>query len=335
MRVEENWAIFVNPQSEVEWAFGKPDTEFLEFTVNFLKGLGSIAQEIFGETSVASIEFKHSGFKASEVFIVSLQNQFFFICSDPAVTLKLIAATEGLPQTMEEHIASVLVGQAAILFADSVTNTKNKEENILIEKSFQEIILEINPKLADKISIIVGKGSSNFSMLSFSELLLLHYYIRRHETLTDQIGPTGLVLISHIDGGELPFSWKTGEPVEKDVVLAGYLSVIIGYISTLFGGSARRLVFGTHELRKLDFIFGNEYFLATDSSFSFLNQDPTFLPAFLSVNPPVLEDLEFNLKQFVITETLEYIRSTLKVLNLEAIIRILLKLERLRSEIIE
>jgi hypothetical protein len=314
MRVDENWAMFVNLDSEVEWAWGNPDDEFLQFTVNFLKGLGGIGSEVFGENSVASIEFEHTGFKTSEVFIVSLQNKFFFICSDPAITLKLISATEGLPKAMEEHIAAVLVGQAAILFADSISNTKNEAEMEIIERSFQAIILNINPSLSKDISIICSKASSNFSMLSFSELLAFHYYIRKHDTLTNQ--PTGLALISHLSGGELPFSWN----VERDVVLAGYLAVIFGYIETLFGGSARRLIFGTQELRKLDFIYGEEYFLAIDSSFTFLCQDPSFLPSFLSVSFEVLRDLGANLKRYIIRETLEHATTMLEELSLRSIL---------------
>ncbi len=315
MRVDENWAIFVEGK-RVTWSFGNPDDQFLEFTVNFLQGLGKIAQEIFGEDSVASIE-SHTGFKLSEVFIVSLQNQFFFICSDPALTLKLIAAKEGLPEAMEEHIAAVLVGQASILFAHSISNAQNETEKVTIENSFQEIILNINPLLEDKISIICSKASSNFSALSFNELLLLHYYIRRHETLTNRIVPSGLVLISHIDGGELPFAWN----VERDVVLAGYLAVIIGYIKTLFGGYARRLVFGTHELRKLEFVYGNDYFLAIDSSFAFLCQNPEFLTAFRSVDYRVMEKLETQLKEFLIRETLELAAAILDIQDINSILQ--------------
>ncbi|MFX1285973.1 MAG: hypothetical protein ACFFB5_20185 [Promethearchaeota archaeon] len=314
MRVNENWAMFVNLDSEVEWAFGNPDEEFLQFIVNFLKGLGNIGSEIFGENSVASIEFEHTGFKSSEVFIVSLQNKFFFICSDPAITLKLISATEGLPKAMEEHIAAVLVGQAAVLFADSISNTKSEREIEIIERSFQAIILSINPSLSENISTICSKASSNFSILSFTELLSFHYYIRKYETLTDQ--PTGLALISHLSGGELPFSWN----VERDVVLAGYLAVIFGFIKTLFGGSAQRLVFGTHELRKLDFIYGDEYFLAIDSSFAFLCKDPEFLPSFLSISVEVLRDLGTNLKRYIIRETLEHATTMLEELSLRTIL---------------
>lgn len=314
MRVDENWAMFVNLDSEVEWAWGNPDKEFLQFTVNFLQGLGNLGAEIFGENSVASIEFEHTTFKVSEVFIVSLQNKFFFICSDPAITLKLISATEGLPKAMEEHISAVLVGQAAILFADSISNTKTKQEMEIIERSFQAILLSINPSLSENISTICSKASSNFSILSFNELLSFHYYIRRHETLTDQ--PTGIALISHLSGGELPFSWN----VERDVVLAGYLAVIFGFIKTLFGGSARRLVFGAHELRKLDFIYGEEYFLAIDSSFASLCQDPRFLPDFLSVSFDVLRDLGANLKRYIIRETLEHATTMLEELSLRSIL---------------
>ncbi len=215
---------------------------------------------------------------------------------------------------MEEHIAAVLVGQASILFADSISNTKNEQEMEIIEKSYQAIILSINPALRENISTICSKASSNFSMLSFNELISFHYYIRRHETLTDQ--PTGLALISHLSGGDLPFSWN----VERDVVLAGYLAVIFNFIKTLFGGSARRLIFGALELRKLDFIYGEEYFLATDSSFAFLCKDPSFLPSFLSVPFEVLRDLGANLKRYIISETLEHATTMLEELSLRSIL---------------
>ncbi len=322
MRVDENWAIFVNPQGQVEWAFGKPDGEFLQFTVNFLQGLGNIAQEIFGENSVASIEFdlkKHSGFKPSEIFIVSLQNRFFFICVDPSSTLKLIKYTEGLPPAMEEQISAVLVGQASILFAYSISNAQNEKEKEDIEKNFQNIILDINPTLSkDEISTICSKASSNFSMLPFNELLLLHYYIRRTKSLTDQIVPTGWVLCSNLSGGELPFSWN----VDSDVVLAGYLAVIIGYVETLFGGSKpRRLVFGTHEIRQLDFINGEDYFLVIDSPFTQLCEDPEYLPAFLSIPDHVFDDLKASLKNFLIREALDYALGTLEKSDVRTILK--------------
>ncbi|MHA2224884.1 MAG: hypothetical protein ACXAC8_06755 [Candidatus Hodarchaeales archaeon] len=317
MKVDENWAIFVNQQSQIEWAFGNPDMEFLQFTVNFLKGLGNIALEIFGENSVASIEVEHSGLKISEIFIVSLQNQFFFICSDPDITLKLIAIKEGLPKAMEVQIAAVLVGQAAILFAHSVSYAKSEDEQVLIEKSFQEMILDINPNLADQISMICSKSSSNFSMLSFNDLLLLHYHIRKHETLTDQ--PTGLVLVFHVDGGDLPFSWN----VDRDVVMAGYLGVIINFAKTLFGGSVRRLVFGTHELRKLDFIRGtsDEFFMVTDSSFAYLCQDREFLQSLNLIRSEVFLDLEPQLKQYIIQESLDHAASLLNTSRLHSILQ--------------
>ncbi len=305
MKVEPNWAIFVS-RSKVEWFFGNPDNEFLTFILNFLTGLGNIASEIFvGENSVASIEFdrqQHSGIKSAEIFVVSLLNQFFFICSDPAVTMKLIAATEGLPQIMEEQISAVLVGQASVLFAHSISEAKSEKDRELIEKHFQNIILDINQKHSPKIATIVSQSSANFSMLSFQELLMLHYAIRKNRFLTDHRDPEGWVLVSDLSGGELPFSWN----VQSDVVLAGYLAVIIGFIETLFQSKPKQLVFGSHEIQRLSFIIGEEYFMAIDSSFSYLSQDPEFIPSFRSISENVMNDLCLQLKQLIIQESLEY-----------------------------
>jgi hypothetical protein len=305
MEVDTNWAIFVS-QSRVEWSFGNPDDEFLTFVVNFLTGLGNIASEIFvGENSVASIEFdrqQHSRIDSAEVFVVSLLNQFFFICTDPAVTMKLIAATGGLPQIMEEQISAVLVGQASVIFAYSISNAKCDHDQEIIEKRFQNIILDVNQKHKKNIDMIVSKSSANFSMLSFQELLMLHYAIRKDQYLTSQKAPEGWVLISNLSGGELPFSWN----VERDVVLAGYLAVIIGFIETLFKSKPKQLVFGSHEIQKLSFIIGENYFMAIDSPFSFPSQDSDFIPSIRSVSEKVLSDLSPPLKKAIIRESLEY-----------------------------
>ncbi|MHA2306257.1 MAG: hypothetical protein ACXACU_12790, partial [Candidatus Hodarchaeales archaeon] len=320
MKVDENFAIFVS-QSTIEWYFGNPDAEFLTFITNFLTGLGNIASEIFeGENSVASIEFdrqQHSGFKSSEIFVVSLSNQFFFVCSDPSVTMKLIASTEGLPHIMEEQISAVLVGQASVLFAQSISEAKSENDRIKISKHFQNIILDFSPRLINDINVIVSQSSSNFSMLSFQELLMLHYAIRKDTFLTDQRDPEGWVLVSNLSGGELPFSWN----VESDVVLAGYLAVIIGFIETLFSGSRpKSLVFGTNVVQRLDFIIGSKYFLAFDSPFSVLCKDSDFIPSFNAISHNVIDDLSLSLKEMIIQETLGYATSIIDIIDFKTLL---------------
>ncbi|MHA1969526.1 MAG: hypothetical protein ACW964_17230 [Candidatus Hodarchaeales archaeon] len=298
MKVDENFAIFVS-QSTIEWYFGNPDAEFLTFITNFLTGLGNIASEIFeGENSVASIEFdrqQHSGFKSSE----------------------LIASTEGLPHIMEEQISAVLVGQASVLFAQSISEAKSENDRIKISKHFQNIILDFSPRLINDINVIVSQSSSNFSMLSFQELLMLHYAIRKDTFLTDQRDPEGWVLVSNLSGGELPFSWN----VESDVVLAGYLAVIIGFIETLFSGSRpKSLVFGTNVVQRLDFIIGSKYFLAFDSPFSVLCKDSDFIPSFNAISHNVIDDLSLSLKEMIIQETLGYATSIIDIIDFKTLL---------------
>ncbi|MFW9855206.1 MAG: hypothetical protein ACFFFG_09095 [Candidatus Thorarchaeota archaeon] len=316
IRADENWALFVF-DNKIEWSFGSPDYEFKTFVVNFLRGLGNIAQEIFGENSVASIEFevkKYAGLKASEVFIVSLQNKFFFVCSDAAITLKLISAKEGLPETMAEQIKAVLVGQASILFAHAVSNVKQENEAKIIESIFQNIIIDLNPGHREMISQICGRGSSNFSMLSFEELLLLHWNLRKQKGLIDQITPEGWALMSMFGGGEMPISWN----VERDVILAGYLSVIIDFVQTLFGGARpKRLVFGTHILSSLEFVYGEVYFLVLDTSFSQLCNQHEFLNSFLSLPNHVLEDIKPGLRKLLVKEYLDYVSQLIDPLSTE------------------
>jgi len=118
LRNEEHWAIFVEG-NEVKWTFGDPKEEFQQIIADFLRGLGNFGEELFGE-GIASITFdlpQHSGSKTTELFIVSLQDHFFFIISEPATTLMLISAEGGIPFLIKQVMTAVLVGQASILYA--------------------------------------------------------------------------------------------------------------------------------------------------------------------------------------------------------------------------
>ena len=142
------------------------------------------------------------------------------------------------------------------------TKMKNGYEKILSEF----IILDINERYLDNnlLDNIVGIAGSNFSILSFQELLLLHYYLRKHAERTSLIQTQGWAIIANLDGFEIPFSYN----LTNQGIWAGFFSAIVGFIQSLFDSKPKYISFGTTYIHKLRFIFGKNYFMAIDTGFT-------------------------------------------------------------------
>lgn len=317
--MKENWALFVEG-TEIKWTFGNPSTEFQTIALNFLLGLGNLGQEIFGE-GIASITFdlhKYSGMKASEIFIVSLQDQFLLIISDPATTLLLIAVQGGIPEDIKEIMTAVLVGQASILYASSISELDTKGKR-LIEKKFQDIILDINEEYLknDLIDTIVGKSGSNFSILTFEECLLLHFYLRKQIEPVSYLVSPSWCLISHEGGGEIPFSFN----IDNELVIGGYFAAIIEFISTLFGSKPKDISFGSTRIRRVRFIYGKEYFMAIDTSFMIdLLLKRQFQKQFFETNYSIIKDMSSGIKELIIEEMVQFNEKKLTELSAETLL---------------
>ncbi|MFX1507969.1 MAG: hypothetical protein ACFFDC_17920, partial [Promethearchaeota archaeon] len=162
-----------------------------------------------------------------------------------------------------------------------------------------------------------GKSASNFSMLSFEDLLFLHYYLRKQPELTTPLSPKGWALVSHMSGGEIPIDFH----VEKDpVVLAGYLAIIISFLMSLFDSKPKSLVFGTNNIQSLSFVHGEEYFLAIDTPFIELALDLDFYQNFFDMKADVLEDLKDSLKKRITEEILISQTQELEAMNVNTLL---------------
>ncbi|MHA1966423.1 MAG: hypothetical protein ACW964_01350 [Candidatus Hodarchaeales archaeon] len=320
MDVDQHWCLFIE-QDEVKWSFGSPSTEFQTVVLNFVTGMGKFGEELFGEEGIASIHFdlkKYSGMKASEIFIVSLKNQFHLVVSDPSVTLLLINASDGIPFNIKEIMKAVLVGQASILYANSISeaNLKKKE---LIDKQLQDIILDINEQYLEnnQISVIVGKSGSNFSILSFEECLLLHLYIRRQSEQTDFRASSSWCLISEVNGGDIPFSFN----MEDEILYGGYFSAIISLIDGLFESRPKYIAFGSSRISKLRFVYGKEYFMAIDTSFMIdLLLQRKFQNYFFETSYKTIKDLAEGMKVLIVEEILQFSEEKLAQMSTEALL---------------
>jgi len=277
---KEHWAIFVEG-TEIKWTFGDPSVEFQGIVADFLRGLGSFGEELFGE-GIASITFdlpKHSGFKSTELFIVSLKDHFYFIISDPSITLMLISAKDGIPFDIKEIMTAVLVGQASVLYASSIEETDQADKD-RIHKELQDIILDVNPSYAenDQVQIIVGNSGSNFGILSFEECLLFHYFLRKQAEEGIYFSPSSWCLISHQDGGDIPFSFNIED-------------------------------------------YGKTFFMALDKSFMLdLLLTRKFQSKFFETGYWVIKDLSTGIKELIIEEILNLSSTKLSHLSAESLL---------------
>jgi hypothetical protein len=318
--VDQHWGLFIE-QNEVKWSFGSPSEEFQTVVLNFLTGMAKFGEELFGEEGIASIQFdlkKYSGMKASEIFIVSLQDQFHLVISDPEVTLLLINADEGVPSNIRDIMKAVLVGQASVLYANSITDVslRKKEQ---VDRQFQDIILDINNNYLkdDEITTIIGRSGSNFSLLSFEECLLFHLYVRRQSDKTDFRATSSWCLISEMHGGDIPFSYN----MEEDVTFGGYFSAIIMLIDSLFESKPKYIAFGSSKISKLRFVYGKDYFMAIDTSFMIdLLLQRQFQNYFFETSYRTVKDLSQGMKELIIEEILQFSVEKLEQMTTEALL---------------
>ncbi|MFX0087761.1 MAG: hypothetical protein ACFFAU_19070 [Candidatus Hodarchaeota archaeon] len=320
MDVDQHWGLFIE-QNEVKWSFGSPSEGFQTVVLNFLTGMARFGKDLFGEEGIASIQFdlkKYGGMKASEIFIVSLQDQFHLVISDPEVTLLLINAEGGIPSSIKDIMKAVLVGQASVLYANSIMDASPRKKE-QINSQFQEIIIDINNSYLkdDHINTIVGKSGSNFSVLSFEECLLFHLYIRRQSDETDFRESSSWCLISEINGGDIPFSYN----MEDDVIYGGYFSAIILLIDSLFESKPKYIAFGTSKISKLRFVYGKDYFMAIDTSFMIdLLLQRQFQNYFFDTSYKTIKDLSKGMKELIMEEIMKFSEEKLEQMTTEALL---------------
>lgn len=323
MMLNENWAIFIEGNS-IKWSYGVSDVEeFQELVFSFFIGLGKLGKDLFGEGGIANITFdlkRHSGLKASEIFIISLYDEFFLIISDPTLTLRLIVTEAEIPWDIKEIMNAVLVGQASILYGAGIdaegVSLEEKERTIQL---FRDIILDLNKEYVNDglINVIAGKSSCSFSTLTFEECLLLHVYLRKQTTQQSYHAPSSWCLISHLDGGEIPFSYN----IEDDVIFGGYFSAIISFIDALFEAKPKNITFGSTRIRRLRFIYGETYFMAIDTSFMIdLLLKRHFQQHFFDTRYKVMKDLALGIKELIVEEILQFNAEQLNQLSAEMLL---------------
>src|SRR3972149_2696874 len=315
MKGTSTWAIFAE-RTEAKWSFGELTDEFISNTVNFLNGLDSIGKELFG-SGVATIvldQRSRRAISASEIFVVSLESKFFFIASDPLVTIRLLKY-EKLPNVLEDEMRGVLVGQASILYAQLYMSTDSEDLQKRIDELFISALNEIG--ITENIENYVDKGRCSFGEFSLLDLILFHYELRLLFA-SKYIETKPWAILADESGS--PIHLTFGE-VTNATSLAGYLSVLYLFCRELFDSRPISLVFGGNELIPMEVVNGEELSLSL-TRWDALFQDEKFFNLLAGIDKQVLKKISTPISEFLAEKLSGQIRQKLKEWPIKSLVNI-------------
>ncbi|MHA1168961.1 MAG: hypothetical protein ACTSP4_01995 [Candidatus Hodarchaeales archaeon] len=320
----ENFALFVQG-NECQWSHGNLSEQFIETSISFLSGLDTMGQELFGE-GVATIKLdpKNSSSHVSEIFIVSLMGSFFFIISNPLECVKLIESSDNqndnqIPQDLRDKIRAMLVGQAAVLYANMYSFAENKAECHEIERLFLGVLHKIG--IVENLESYIDNGRCSFSQLDMSQLIYFHYYLRqefeKEHFKVKSIRDTWALVSNHF-GTRITLNYNVKDNI---TVLAGYLSAIHAFITELFYSEPQTLIFGGAEkLTSLMMFNGQENYMAVANPLEVFND--AFISSLENLEPDVLMDITPPVKQYFADKTTSKYRNKLLRLELRTLFNI-------------
>ncbi|MFX1532708.1 MAG: hypothetical protein ACFFDI_00580 [Promethearchaeota archaeon] len=299
----ENWAIFTKG-TNVEWVFGAIQDDDAPLIAGLAKGLESLGQKSFQQESIASIILQDPNQKPrkeTELFIVSLEGNYFFIVSDPIITSKLLKIqSDIIPEEISLLLRGVLVGQAVITYADLWWSSNTKYQRI-IDEIFQSGLLQIGID-GTNTHIRASGGECNLSGLEVADLLFLNSYLRtrlQNEIVPIITRPWAYIMDKTLTPVHLMYNFRKEE---HDEILAFFFSNVITFIRAIFNLEPSALIFraGPSAL-SVKIVSGNSnVFVICNPLLLFQKTD--FVTELLKLPPGVHNDLYPSLQRFLADE---------------------------------
>ncbi|MHA1989973.1 MAG: hypothetical protein ACW981_00420 [Candidatus Hodarchaeales archaeon] len=292
----ENWALLTKGQ-EIIWQFGNIEDETKKRTIDFLNGLHKIGEDLF-DKGIASVRFYSPNLLlGDELFIVNLEGSFFLIIFDPLSTIKIMAEqADKIPEEMDFLIRSVLIGQAAITYAN-LWSEANPEAGMHIDMLFKQALDEIIPiKTQQDMNVFVDHGTCSFAGLTTIQCLTFHFLLRRIfeiEYLNLIADPWAIIQ----DSSSMPVYLEHKSP-KKAHLIAGYLTVVNEYVLDIFNTKLASMVFGSGELSSLDIVHGLKNFISISNPMKIFTDD-SFLKNFGSVDSKIKNDIRRGLGEYL------------------------------------
>ncbi len=293
---QENWAMLTDEKGDLLWKFGRGlDKNTTALISSLSVQLAKIAAEEGGAMSVRFVDQRRRPEKESELFTLAFHGRYFLIAADPDITSRLLRVTRVKGEELD-LVRGVLSGQAMGAYAN-LWGDASEPMQALIDRIFDDALMELgidqsNPDT--EVRVHAKGGMANLAALDLSELLFLHWYLRRRFTSEIAIATDPWAIFFDASG-----LVKATYRKEDGLVLAGYLSSIFSFFSYLFNSYPKSIVFGVKRFTSIEILEGEgeRYFLATNNSLR-LFQDKNYYK-FLKEELPkeILQDLEGKMKQ--------------------------------------
>ncbi|MFW9915435.1 MAG: hypothetical protein ACFFGZ_07460 [Candidatus Thorarchaeota archaeon] len=308
---QENWALLTDEKGDLLWKFGRLDKTTSGLISSLSVQLAKIAAEEGGAMSVCFVDQRRRPEKEVELFILAFHGRFFLIASNPDITSRLLRIARVKGEELD-LVRGVLSGQAMGAYAN-LWGDASEPMQALIDRIFDDALMELGIDQSSKdteVRVHAKDGMANLAALDLSELLFLHWYLRRRFTSEVAIATEPWAIFFDATG-----IVKATYQKEDGLVLAGYLSSIFSFFSYLFNSYPKSIVFGVKHFNSIEILEGEgeRYFLATNNSLR-LFQDKKYYK-FLKEELPeeILRDLEGKMKQ----EIAEKIASEMKTSMLD------------------
>ncbi|MHA1170236.1 MAG: hypothetical protein ACTSRU_20605 [Candidatus Hodarchaeales archaeon] len=302
--MERNFALF-SERDNVIWTFGDLDDDFIESCTKFLQGLDSFGHELFGE-GVATIKLDKSkspgGDNPEEIFCLTLDQRFYFIVSDPLITLRLMEF-RNIPSEFKDSINATLAGQALFIYANLFEKWGTK-----LDKLYHEALTDVG--IHENLKRYANNGVCSFSGLNQRQLCLFHYFLRqRFESQEYLLGQKPWAIINAKQGTKIHL--RQGLDINRALITSGFLSVIYTFVEDLFMSLPSRIIFGGDSIVSLDTFAGKNNFLSISSWHSVL-KNSDFLDSFTVLDQNIVQDLYIPFTHFLARKLSEEFQEAVK-----------------------
>ncbi|MFX1534591.1 MAG: hypothetical protein ACFFDI_10250 [Promethearchaeota archaeon] len=316
MYFSENWALF-SKGSKVFWSYGLPE-ETAGMTAGLATGLDNLGRETATlHESIASIELldkRRRPPKKQEILIVAHMD-YYFVASDPLVTSKLLRQEASMPVELSDIVRSVLVGQAAILYASLWTSVTSESAYTLIDKLYSDALHELGIEQREDLN--VGNGTCSFGGLDLPQLLFLHSYVRgRLKEIEPLWNPWGFIINKH--GVPIHLTYNFPKADERFIV---FLSSIYNFIESVFEACPTSLIFGGQKPLIVKLFLGERNILAACNLGGLLN-DTKFIEKYKNLKDSLKMDLEQGLQDWLISQLADINRRELEQNKLPHLLRL-------------
>ncbi len=251
-----NWGIVVTKDDDkvdILWYYNIPTAVVPQLVAKLSASLDSLIYK-GPENEIISVFFEVSE-PITELFIIILADNHFFICTNPLITSKMLREAE-IPPDVSQLLTGMLVAQATIFYSSlwPVVQTEIKRK---IDNIFQEGLKQTGQNIT-----AVGNGSISLSELLLPDLIFLHSFVRKELiTILHPKKRKSWIYCTGKLGNPVHFHF----PVKVEYPKLHLVIAIYKFVSKLIDILPKSLIIGQDSLMSINFLFGEDNTIITNN----------------------------------------------------------------------